>query len=171
MVAINPKKNEVEKVSLQEATVSWERQKNLTENKAELALENAFEKKKEEIEQPDKEKALVKKIETAPVVPVKTTVAIDYHAERAQAIDKILAEGLHEIFLQLDKKKQQEFKQTGEETVSKINALLNKTKVKLDKIVDLIRNWLRLIPGVNRFFLEQEAKIKADKIIRLKNIS
>jgi hypothetical protein len=28
--------------------------------------------------------------------------------------------------------------------------------------------WLKLLPGVNRFFLEQEAKIKTDRIIHLK---
>jgi hypothetical protein len=33
------------------------------------------------------------------------------------------------------------------------------------KILALIRDWLKLIPGVNRFFLEQEAKIKTDKIL------
>jgi hypothetical protein len=64
---------------------------------------------------------------------------------------------------------QQEFKKSGEETVKKINNLLDKTKIKAGKIIDLIRAWLRLIPGINRFFLEQEAKIKADKIIKVKD--
>ena len=35
------------------------------------------------------------------------------------------------------------------------------------KILKLIRSWLKLIPGVNKFFLEQEAKIKTDKIVDL----
>jgi len=29
-------------------------------------------------------------------------------------------------------------------------------------------NWLKLIPGVNKFFLEQEAKIKTDEVLKLK---
>ena len=56
----------------------------------------------------------------------------------------------------------------GEETASKIAQLLEAAKVKTRKIFDLIVKWLRIIPGINRFFLEQEAKIKADKILRLK---
>jgi hypothetical protein len=64
---------------------------------------------------------------------------------------------------------QANFKKVGEETVVKINKLLLETKVKVNKIVALIRKWLKLIPGVNKFFLEQEVKIKADKIMRIKN--
>jgi len=30
-------------------------------------------------------------------------------------------------------------------------------------------DWLKILPGVNKFFLEQEAKIKTDKILALKN--
>jgi hypothetical protein len=37
--------------------------------------------------------------------------------------------------------------------------------VSTKKIFVLIRAWLKIIPGVNRFFLEQEAKIKTDKIL------
>jgi len=33
----------------------------------------------------------------------------------------------------------------------------------------LIKKWLLLIPGVNKYFLEQEAKIKADEIVKMKN--
>ena len=88
---------------------------------------------------------------------------------RAQEIDKILAEGLNEVFLKMPPEQQKKFKTKGEETVARINQLLGKTKVKVKQIVDLIRRWLKLVPGVNKFFLEQEAKIKADKIMQLKN--
>jgi len=91
-----------------------------------------------------------------------------YYQARVKAIDDILSAGLHEIFLQMSPAKQKEFKQAGEETVVKIVGLLDRAKVKVDKIIDLIRKWLKIIPGVNKFFLEQEAKIKADRIIKLK---
>lgn len=91
-----------------------------------------------------------------------------YYQARVKAIDDILSAGLHEMFLQMSPVKQKEFKQVGEETVVKIVGLLDKTKVKIDKIIDLIRKWLKIIPGVNKFFLEQEAKIKADRILKLK---
>jgi len=107
-------------------------------------------------------------LKEAEVAPIKTRV-LSYRERRAQEIDNILASGLHEIFLSLDKKKQVEFKQKGDETVIKINNILDKTKVRVDKIIDLIKKWLKIIPGINQFFLEQEAKIKADKIVNLKD--
>jgi len=93
----------------------------------------------------------------------------NWQKQRAAEIDTILADGLNEVFIKMNAAQQAEFKKTGEETVLKINKLLMETKVKVNKIVELIRKWLKLIPGVNKFFLEQEVKIKADKIIRLKN--
>lgn len=92
-----------------------------------------------------------------------------YQQKRAQAIDNILAEGLNEVFLKMNPVEQKKFKAMGEETVVKINKLLDQTKVKVNKIISLIKKWLKLIPRVNHFFLEQEAKIKADKIIKIKN--
>ena len=88
--------------------------------------------------------------------------------EREEKIGKILEAGMEEIYLSLPAAKQREFKIKGEETIKKINSLLDKTKVKIGKIISLIKKWLALIPGVNKFFLEQEAKIKADEIIKLR---
>lgn len=92
-----------------------------------------------------------------------------YHEKRANLIDAYLAEGLEDTFLAMPPAKQQEFKKAGEETVQKINVLLDAAKVNVNKIVSLIKKWLSLIVGVNRFYLDQEAKIKADKIINLKD--
>ncbi len=129
------------------------------------------EKKAEQIPvAPEKAPEILKAGEAAPVAPRPVTpVALSYQEQRAQAIDAVLAEGLNEVFLKMDAKRQQEFKKRGEETVKKINTLLDKTKVKASKIIDLIKAWLKLIPGINLFFLEQEAKIKADKIIKIKD--
>jgi len=133
------------------------------------------EKPEHRTEQAPERKAEERPAEKAPQAPfpsggiVAASQARSYQERRAQEIDSILAEGLHEVFLSLSPEKQREFKQKGEETVSKISALLDKTKVKVSKIIDLIRGWLQLVPGINRFFLEQEAKIKADKIMKIKN--
>lgn len=108
----------------------------------------------------------IDKIQT--LSPILPTVPA-WQVQRAQAIDKILSEGLNEIFLKMKPDQQAEFKIKGEETVSKINFLLNQTKIKVEKIISLIRNWLKLVPGINHFFVEQEAKIKADRIIALKD--
>lgn len=84
-----------------------------------------------------------------------------------EKVEKILAQDMDHIFLSLDLAKQAEFKRKGEETSQQITKLLNKGSVPLRKILNLIIDWLRVIPRVNRFYLEQEAKIKTDKIMRL----
>lgn len=90
------------------------------------------------------------------------------YQEREQKIEEILSSGLDEVFLGLPTKKQAEFKEEGEKAVAQINNLLTKTKVSVEKIISIIKKWLSLIPRVNKFFLEQEAKIKADQIVKLK---
>lgn len=80
-------------------------------------------------------------------------------------IEDILEEDLKDVVLAMSAEKQQEFIAKGEETAFKVRGLLEATKINTKKIFSLIRTWLRIIPGVNRFFLEQEAKIKTDKIL------
>ncbi len=84
-------------------------------------------------------------------------------------IEKIMEEGLAEAYSRLSPVAQQEFRLKGEETAGKIRELMRSTHVKIKKILRLLLEWLRILPGINRFFLEQEAKIKTDKIIALKN--
>lgn len=114
-------------------------------------------------------KPLEKSGESARPVIKKTKLSIaSPDIERQKQIDQILSEGLDEVFLRLSQDDQARFKEEGEKTVLKISELLSQTKVKIKKIINLIKNWLKIIPKVNRHFLEQEAKIKADKIIKLK---
>lgn len=82
-------------------------------------------------------------------------------------VEAILEEDLTDAFLQLDPQAKQVFIQKGEEVAVEIGGLLGNAKKFADKIFGLIRDWLGLLPGVNRFFLEQEAKIKTDKLVVL----
>lgn len=82
-------------------------------------------------------------------------------------VEAILAENMESVFLSLDAVSQRNFKTRGEKTARKINQLLHGAKVRVGDIINLIISWLRLIPRVNRYYLEQEAKIKADAILRL----
>lgn len=86
-----------------------------------------------------------------------------------QHVEEIMSDGLADTYAKLDPTTQQEFRTAGEVTASKISDILQSGKVQVKKIVDLLVAWLRIIPGVNHFFLEQEAKIKADKLLALKN--
>jgi len=82
-------------------------------------------------------------------------------------IEKIMEEDLNDSYQRLSPVAKQEFKLKGEQTAAQIQELLKGTHIKVKKILNLILNWLRILPGVNHFFLEQEAKIKTDKIIAL----
>lgn len=85
-----------------------------------------------------------------------------------QLIERIMEDGLGELYSQMPPDKQREFRQVGERTARQINQLLGATKVQISKIVSLIKDWLKIIPGINRFFIEQEAKIKTDELLRMR---
>jgi hypothetical protein len=107
----------------------------------------------------------------AVVVPNKPVVPspVAPLTPRQSAIDNVLEDGLAEIYVTLSPEKKQELKQAGEQTVRQIDQLLDHAKTQINKIISLIRRFLLIIPGVNRFFLEQEVKIKTDKIMDLKD--
>ncbi|MFA6105301.1 MAG: hypothetical protein WC725_01725 [Patescibacteria group bacterium] len=85
----------------------------------------------------------------------------------AQKIEKILEENVGEAYSRLSPIAKEEFKIKGEITAKKIAELLSSTHVKVKKVFQLIMEWLKMLPGINRFFLEQEAKIKTDRILAL----
>jgi hypothetical protein len=89
-------------------------------------------------------------------------------SEEFVRIENILSENLDELYLQMTPQQQMAFKQKGEETSNKVQALLREAKVKAKEILNLIKDWLRLLPGINKFFLEQEAKIKTDRLLNLR---
>jgi hypothetical protein len=137
--------------------------------KLDLNQENKIEKGAVNLETTGEEKKPLEKIGEAFRSNKKADISLSSSdLIRQKQIDAILSEGLNDIFLSMDTKQQKIFKEEGEKTTVKINLLLNSAKVKLKNIIDLIKNWLKLIPKVNPYFLEQEAKIKADKIIKLK---
>lgn len=143
---------EVEKQT-REAMEEVEREVEAAEGKAEAVETEATE---------GTEEAAVQEPVITPAVSAAPVQAADPLAQR---IETILAEDLTDMYLKMSPNDQVVFKQKGEETVSRIRELMTKTKVNAKKIFELIREWLKFIPGVNRFFLEQEAKIKTDKIL------
>ena len=82
-------------------------------------------------------------------------------------VEQIMAAGLEDAYREMTPLQRQEFKIEGEKTAWEIRNLLRAGRAKIKKIFQLILRWLRLLPGVNKFFLEQEAKIKADKIMAM----
>lgn len=112
--------------------------------------------------------AEIKRAEEGGVAAAVGASAPQQTQKRQKEIEKVLEAGLEGTYLSMPPVEQQEFMIAGEETARKISVLLGQAKIKFKKIIALIKKWLSLIPGVNKFFLEQEAKIKADEIIKLK---
>ncbi len=85
-----------------------------------------------------------------------------------RAVETILEEDLGDIYQGLTPETQERFRVVGEQASRQIAQLLMDVKLQVEKIIALIRQWLRLIPGVSKFFLEQATKIKMDKLMRLR---
>ena len=113
------------------------------------------------------EKVPAKAEEAAPY-PAAAPAALPAKSPVLEKIEDVLEEDLEQIYFQMPAEKQAEFAQAGEETASKIAMILSGVKIKVKKILELVVGWLKMIPGVNQYFLEQEAKIKTDKILELK---
>lgn len=82
-------------------------------------------------------------------------------------VEKVLEEGLGNFYAQLPTTAKQKFKDKGEQASNEIAAMVRGLKLNFKRALRLIRDWLLTIPKVNRFFLEQEAKIKVDKLNEL----
>jgi hypothetical protein len=93
---------------------------------------------------------------------------VTYKSPTLLAVENIMQADLEDAYRQLEPKLQQKFKAEGEKTAYLVGKLLDEAKVKANKIFKLIYQWLKIIPGINRFFLRQEAKIKTDKILKIK---
>ena len=88
-------------------------------------------------------------------------------SETLKEIEAILSEGMEETYQNLPENLKKQFKEEGRETARKIEKVVSSVKIVIQKILELIKRWLLIIPAVNVFFLEQEAKIKTDKILAL----
>lgn len=146
-----------------------------TEDESPLA---ADERAYEELEAQEQKEAFLEHAETVPTSQVTTPSGTqpDDSATAAPPVskdevivqlEKILEEGLGEYVAAMPEEARVRFLYKGQETASKIGVMVRSLKVQAKKVVELVRDWLLTIPGVNKFFLEQEAKIKTDQILQL----
>ena len=82
-------------------------------------------------------------------------------------IESIMEENLREIYQNMPDELKLRFNSEGEKTAGEINNLMQSLKATAKKLIEVLKKWLLIIPGINKFFLEQEAKIKADKIMAI----
>jgi len=132
-----------------------------------IEKEPEFEQEKVESSQISTEKAEPAKVPLNVAVPSLVPGAQDREDKISKDIEKILSEDMEEIYKNLPESLQENFKKKGEETAKEIKNIIGQTKIIVSKILILIKNWLLMVPGVNKFFLEQECKIKTEKILNL----
>ncbi len=88
--------------------------------------------------------------------------------EELVMIENILSENISGIYKELSEAQKRVFRQKGEEASLKIKGLLKKARVVAHELLNIIKEWLRMLPRISHHFLEQEAKIKTDKILQMK---
>jgi hypothetical protein len=81
--------------------------------------------------------------------------------------EEVMADGLGDVYHTMTPAQQEKFRKRGEEIAKVIEELTVHLKLTARKVIELIRAWLKMIPGINRYFLEQEAKLKTDEIMKL----
>ncbi len=155
--------------------------KPMPESKLDKALENIPEiepskkevlptpEKPSESEVKEKEGRIGEKAAAASAAAATKPALSAKKSKKLQDIEKILSEDLDELYFNLPPHEQQRFKESGEQAARRIEALMGAVKVKVKEVFRLIRDWMALIPGINKFFVEQEAKIKTEKILGIKD--
>lgn len=95
-------------------------------------------------------------------------VEVVHHKDPQQiAVEKTLAGDLVDVYKSLPPNLKPAFKAKGEEVAVTITGWMHETKIVAKKVLRLIKEWLSMIPQVNKHYLEQESKIKTDHIMGL----
>jgi len=116
----------------------------------------------------EKDPATVEADRPTPVqeqVPAATTAAHQAKDEVVVHVEKIMEEGLGGLYATLPDDAKPLFRKKGEEAAIEIASMVRTMKMQVARVLRLVRDWLLTIPKVNRFFLEQEAKIKTDELL------
>ncbi len=109
-------------------------------------------------EKPDIVKA-IEEVATAPIV--QAPVIKD---ELTVEVERVLEDGLGDFYATLNSAEKEKFKIKGEHAATEITIMVRSMKINFKRVLWLIRDWLLTFPSINKFFLEQEAKIKVDTI-------
>jgi uncharacterized protein YgbK (DUF1537 family) len=136
------------------------------------AAEQVAEQQMEQQEQQAEREAF---LEEAPTSTVPATATAEPVAPAAEVqkdevtieVEKILEAGLGEYVPDMPEEARQRFLKKGGEVAAQLSTMVRTLNIQVSLVVKLLKEWLLTIPGVNKYFIEQEAKIKADRIIEL----
>lgn len=110
---------------------------------------------------------------TATVVSESTAEQVETEMVKDEVyieVEKILEDGLGPFVETMEPKAKDRFVKKGREVTTIIANMVRHMHVKTKDVFRLLKEWLLTIPGVNKFFLEQEVKIKTDRITELDRV-
>jgi hypothetical protein len=82
-------------------------------------------------------------------------------------VERELEDGLWDVYRELSPTLRSRFRAEGERIARLVRNGIASGQLTAKKLIEMIINWLRMIPHVNKWFLRQEAKIKADALMQL----
>lgn len=82
-------------------------------------------------------------------------------------VERVLEQNLWDLYFALPQGTREKFKAEGESAAVSLRAAIESKRVKPNQVLKPVLRWLKTIPRVNPFFLEQEAKIKTDQVMAL----
>jgi hypothetical protein len=111
------------------------------------------------------------------ILPIPTSEAVS-RMEKDQVtveVEKILEEGLAEHWKTMPEALKPMFKQKGEQVAKAISQMIKQSitndlemkgakELDVADVMELVLEWLRMLPRTNKYWLEQEAKIKTDRL-------
>lgn len=103
--------------------------------------------------------------------PVADPAANDPRVKLLKKVEDILASGLMELYVALPADRKAQFKAGGERVANAVTDLIVHGKASVKKVWKLLSEWLRNLPGVNKYFIQQEIKIKTDQVMFLAHSS
>lgn len=167
----------VEEVSLSPAPQApVEQSPSLTLNQEEPSQIDLDKKALQEIQEQEKQEQFLEeetqaapeaKVQTAAEGQPATVVAAPVvpKDEITVKIEKILEDGMADYFKELPPEAKERFQKKGQEVAGELTGMVRLFKVQVKVVLELVKAWLLTIPSVNKYFLEQEAKIKTDGIL------
>ena len=111
--------------------------------------------------------------ETVPAAP-KTAAARQSAASETKdkyrvRVERALEQNLWDLYFALPQGAREKFKAEGETAAMALRDAIEGKRVRPNQVLRPILRWLKTIPKVNPYFLEQEAKIKTDMVMNLVN--
>ncbi len=98
----------------------------------------------------------------------RVAAAASVHDPRSgilKSVEDILADGLQELYRALPEDRKRVFKQKGEAIANTITDLVMRGAARVKEVWGMLRDWLGALPGINTYFIEQEIKIKTDRVM------